>query len=523
MKKMVDVQKRNGFSQPHLFSFTTKVGALTPCLTRKLMPNHTVSDDITFNVELPPMASDFRGRVDVCFEAFFVPNRLLYGGWMNYIMRNGAMAGSFVPEGLPSIYLPFVQNTASTQSLFRRGTLSDYLGCRGGLPFNQENPGLSVGRISIFEFLAYHRIYDDWYRNPQVQKPVFLPIANGSSSKNLAELPFCEFTAASPSFVLTNTFNDGVRLGDLRYRNYGSDYFTDSFTTPNGGASPIYVDVDPDNGFSIQSFRAGNALQRFAERNQLAKGDYRNVIRVNYGITPSDALSNRCYYLGRVRKPITTRSIFSNSGSASGSQSPFANTPGGRSGFSVSASSGELFKNFKTSEHGVLMVLFSLVPHAVYASGVRRELLDADGDFTDVFCVPQLAQIGHQAISSFELSPQRVNGQPANFGYTERYAQYKTSVDEIHGELLPGGSLSFMSLARTSYAPAPVLNSDFLAIKPGDMDNITSVKGDLSKYGCIVDVLHDYKTICPLPRFSTPTLCDHILDSDWISINDNRL
>ena len=75
-KSMVDVQKRNAFDLSFINSFTAKVGTLTPCLCRKVMPGDILSDGINFNVELPPLAAPFRGKIDACFEAFFVPNRL---------------------------------------------------------------------------------------------------------------------------------------------------------------------------------------------------------------------------------------------------------------------------------------------------------------------------------------------------------------------------------------------------------------------------------------------------------------
>ena len=47
----------------------------------------------------------------------------------------------------------------------------------------------STSYYNIFKFLAYHRVYDDWYRNPNLSRPVFTqPV--GPSAITLSNLPY---------------------------------------------------------------------------------------------------------------------------------------------------------------------------------------------------------------------------------------------------------------------------------------------------------------------------------------------
>ena len=84
VKTPVDVPNRSGFAMPHEYMTSGRCGTLIPVLCKPFVPNETVSDQIMFECELPPMVTNFFGRIDICFEAFWVPNYLLWGGWDDF-------------------------------------------------------------------------------------------------------------------------------------------------------------------------------------------------------------------------------------------------------------------------------------------------------------------------------------------------------------------------------------------------------------------------------------------------------
>lgn len=520
MEKKVDVQRRNGFSRSFLNSGTAKVGTLTPVLVKKVSPGEIVSDRISYNVTLPPMASNFRGRVDVCFESFFVPNRLLYGGWRNFLMYNGGLSTQFAPSGVPKTGYPRASyyNSNCTQ-----GSLLDYLGYRPLL--NASNTYLNS--CDLLRVLSYHRIYHDWYRRKSVQSPVFLP-PSFNSSVSVGSLPYQYITNTSEFNTQNTALADGVNLYSLRQRNWDLDYFTDSYTTQNGGSTPISIEVG-DNGFTIQQFRLGNSLQRFAERNQLADGDYKTTIYVNYDTVPSDALCEQSIFIRQIRKPVVTKSVFANqSNTDPAGVSKYAGLQGNRAGFSDSVDSGVLFDNFQVKEHGFLFVIMSLVPEANYSQGIQRECIVPESQegmsFSNMFPIPQLAQVGNQPIYSGELIYSNTSPGPLSvFGYTERFAEYKTAKNEIHGLLASGESFAYSMVQRSFADSAVTLNSSFLQIPTTALDNITALTSSLSEYGYEYDVFHDFSTISPWPEYSTPTLGDHIINGKWIDVRTPQL
>ena len=83
-KVPVDIPNRSGFDLSFENLLTMKVGTLTPVLCEEVIPNETFSLGYLSQVQLPPMATNFFGRVDLRLEAFFVPMRILWGGWQNF-------------------------------------------------------------------------------------------------------------------------------------------------------------------------------------------------------------------------------------------------------------------------------------------------------------------------------------------------------------------------------------------------------------------------------------------------------
>ena len=80
-ERKVDIPNRSGFDLSFENLLTLKCGTLVPVLCEEVIPNETFSLGHMTQVQLPPMATDFYGRVDFRLEAFFVPNRILWGGW----------------------------------------------------------------------------------------------------------------------------------------------------------------------------------------------------------------------------------------------------------------------------------------------------------------------------------------------------------------------------------------------------------------------------------------------------------
>lgn len=497
----IELPNRSGFDMSHENLGTATCGTLIPVLVDELLPNDTISLGSSFQVQLPPMATDFYGRVDFILEAFFVPARLLWGGWESFMTH--PTANPQYPAGTPvegkSKYLPQVY-LGEEETL--RGSLADYLGFKGTV--------VEDYFANALPFLAYHRIWDDWYRDSRIQAPLFYKpnslsgVGIAVQERLVSYQPYVSGGVDAPTRLTVDPFSDGVALTDLRQRNWSKDYYTTASSLPqSGNAATLEFDVQDDGvgNFSIAALRSANSLQKWLERNNIAGYRYSDQIYAQYGIYPSDAIMDRCIYLGRTSQNVYTRSVFQ-TGNTNVTTNPY-NSVAAKFGSSQAVGEGSLVDNIRVTEHGYLMVLASLVPHAYYSTGVRRYLKrSVVGDIA----FPLLSGMGDQAIMVSELYPSGAIQEDSVFGYTDLYAEYKYHDDEVHGLLVDGESLDAFALQR-SFDSKPQLSSSFLQIPTSYMKQVYAVEAD-GGFDCWYDIFFPYKKISTLPEYSLPTLAD---------------
>lgn len=513
----VRVQNRSTFNMSHENFLSMKIGKLIPVLTEKVIPGDKVTLKQLSNIKLAPLATNFFGRVDFCVEAFFVPNRILFAGWRDFMLFNGGLATSYNPYGVEKMYLPYITSSSELVNPFEVGSLGDYLGVQP-FPDDGTQGEISSARIDSLPFLAYCKIWDDFYRDKRIQQSLFAAPAQNSKYR-AAFAPF-QRTGVAVAYDVADVTNksaymyDGSLITDLRSRNYAKDYFTSAELYQNGGSTQLKVQVpvtDDEGYFTIQELRAANSLQRFAEVNALAGGDYPTLIKALYGVVPSDANIDRPIYLGSYRSPLYKNSVAqTNDNIGTPSVSPFEGQLGNMGANSQTSAKGNLINGFEVKEHGFIMVLASIVPHANYSSGTRKYLNlenigGSDVKFTDYAPVPMLAGVGNEPVYNSELSfSWNTNYRKQVFGWTERYASYKYHSDETHGLLRYGEDLQAFALHRAFANPS--LTSTFLAIPESSLDNVTAVAATLSQYGAQVDIYNELIMTRPLPVYSIPTL-----------------
>lgn len=514
-KTPVKIPNKSGFDLSHENMLTMKCGTLVPVMTDLLIPGDKVSLGSAFELQLPPMATDFYGRVRFKMEAFFVPCRLLYGGWQKFMTAptNSSLPGQSVSSQLPYVVVP-----SANSSVLGRGTLADYLG------FKYSPTSKNVTINNIMRFIAYHKIYDDWYRDSRIQTPAFSE--DVATSNAIANLPFTSMSGDPLITYGPNTnFLDGVSLFSLRQRNWARDYFTNATPLPQAGtaASLSFETSDDGSGsgistgeFTIASLRAANALQQWLERNNIAGNRYADQIRAHFGVMPSDAVNQRPVYLGSSSAVIYNHSVYQQNAAISEPESsssvdthnPFK-TVGSKYSSPIASDKNSLIGSFEATEFGYLMVIGSVVPDAVYGTGVNRDFLRSKiGDFA----FPLLQGVGDQPIYSAELLSTGPDAGSmdamATFGYSQRFSEYKFMEDEVHGGLCDGQPLSAFALKR-SFLNQVSLGSDFLTIPITYLDDVAASSDALpSSYGSWADIFFQYRKISVLSAYTIPTLGD---------------
>lgn len=556
----VEVPRLSGFDKSFMNLYTAPCGTLVPALCDEIMPGSIIDLRLAASVSLPPLASDTFMRCSLKVETFFVPMRLCFGGFEHFFVGDKfetALGTDYTETSvtrLPSFGFvyhsePDTFSGTDFSLVFGAGSLSDYLGFKAGkmdsLTFtpNDSAPYWGQGEdspFSLMPYIAYHKLWSDWYRSSLIQRDCFAPLAESTTwsvshpasslpyvcSNDVAYgefVPFVDFWPASDGawsdfagtpFMLA----DGVSLFQLRQRNFGFDFFTCATPSPQNGDA-VSVKLDPTslstlgNGFTISQLRSMNSLQQWRERNNLTGDRYVDRLFGQYGCRPSDGIAQRVLCLASDDIEVYSKGIYNSNNAAndSGSQNPFGGSLGARGASAYGSTDGAitLCKGFKATEPGYLMVITSLVPRVTYASGLDSKLMryclpNSQGEMAN----PILQNIGPEPIYACELT-ENVWERTDVFGYTDRYGHFKAKFDELHGLVRDGESLESFALQRYLDAASDAyIDNEFLQIPTDYMDNITAVKSTISEYGCWVDSYFDYKVSMPLAKYSLPSLQD---------------
>lgn len=574
--------KYSGFDKSFKNLLTAKVGTLVPVLCDPVIPGTRVDLRASLKMAMPPLASDTFMNVQLKQEAFFVPASSLYGGFNDFITKRDIMpaayGGTVKKAILPYIDIEFdtpgIQNGGSVGE-FDPGTLADYLGFRS---FGQLTADMDLlPKVNPFPFLAYHRVYDRFYRNSLITKPLFqrvsskvdVPDGSGGTYKGytVGQLPYLTFVEGEETAARIQSMPDiapdpldpsdpgtisGIRdlfsyadsensigayasgreaddligLFHLRQRNFGADYFTTATPTPQRGDPSVVqftVDAQGNGEISIAAIRAMNAMQLFRERNNYIDDNIHSYNRAHYNVNRTGYGESLPQFLGQMISNVYTDSVSQTApDNADVSSNPFKSV-GAEYGQASSQDSGNLVNGFEAPEFGYILVLASLVPEVAYSSGIERHLLElVNGN--GAFDIPDalLQNVGPQEVFTYELdgsiiqmvSPSTPDLWREVFGYQQRFAHYMEKRDQVHGLFRDGESLEAFALQRNLYMPE--LSTEFLQIPCAYLDQVAAVSGDISKYGYWLDEYFDYKISMPIAAYSIPSLENPAGQIEWL-------
>lgn len=529
-KVPVKVQRKSGFDKSFQNLFTGKVGTIIPILTDELIPNSTVRLRMAITTQLPPLASDTFMRVKQKYAAFFVPTRILVPRYEDWL------AGQYNTTTGAKVTLPvFAFNPETDKAAYGNGSLLDYLGYKCSETKFTE---LQSRVVSALPMLAYHKIWNDWFRNSLVQRDIFnravgSPLAyNPSTSSilvpvNTANNRYC-FTYNATSDETTaggSAFADDVQITSLRQANFGSDLFTSCTPQPqNGQAQAVSFQTVNSNGkFTISALRAANSMQQFLERNNLAGNRLVDYVKAQYGANLNDAIAQRPVLLGSGSFDVYSKGIYQTNAEMSqpetsvevNTNNPFKSVAS-KYGSAYVDGNDLVIDGFTAQEPGYLMVVTWLSPKVTYSTGIdpiltRYTAVDSQSDMAN----PILQNVGNEPIYAKQLSSDdAITNSNAVFGYNERYANWKDKMDEVHGLLRDNASLASFALQRTfgvtgtTPGYSPRITSEFLQIPTDYMDQVAAVSTSISQFGYWCDTYFDYKVSMPLARYSVPSLQD---------------
>lgn len=483
--------------------FTGDMGLLYPIVADEMVPGDTFEIGNEVVIRFQPMVAPMLHQVDVYIHYFFVPYRLLWDEWEDFI--TGGESGDLTPV-IPE-YDPYSKGNGKFVPSFEgnaKYTLWDYFGFPVGV-------NLPVGQRPLsFPWRAYNLVWNEYYRDQNVMDEVnldqpavlrrcwkkdYFTSALPWQQRGLAPaLPISGVTSAEWPSSSVGVSTAAYNLQFSPYPNDNSAFINNSGARDNvlGFLGKNTVDLSVASTFDIADLRLAFQIQKFLERNARAGARYTEFLGAHFGVAPRDERLQRPEYVGGMKTGVVVSEVLQTSETS-------ANSPQGNlAGHAIVADKGYIAK-YHATEFGVIIGLLSVMPKAAYQQGVNKQWLRKT---KYDFYFPEFAHLSEQPIKRIQLyATDNEIENDTIFGYQGIYDEMRVKYDMVCADMRD--TFDYWHLGR-KFASPPALNQDFLLCNPSK--RIFAVQDEP---GMIISVGNIIKAIRPLPAMAEPGLIDH--------------
>uniref|UniRef100_A0AAU8B8B7 Major capsid protein n=1 Tax=Dulem virus 101 TaxID=3145578 RepID=A0AAU8B8B7_9VIRU len=545
--------RRSFFNLSHDVKLTCDMGQLIPVMCDEVMPGDIFKISNQAVIRFQPLVAPVMHDVYMFTHYFFVPYRILWPEWEDFI--TGGKDGDYT--GNPPFYLSGTADDETRKD--QLNTLWDYFGfpiLKGQVLEQDMSP-------SAFPWNSYNLIWNEYYRDQNLDDEVALdnnavlyrrwkkdyftsalpfqqrgvsPAFNVGGSGTLS---FPEFTGFQDfSLAIGNRIDNGDStklIGSVLGKVPGlapghSAYFPIASTDTTPLSIPQYsgqqkygylylnkgsnadqpadsikavdakvleqlqkasIDFSGSTGFNIADLRLAFQIQKFMERNARSGVRYTEFLRAHFGVSPTDSRLDRPEYIGGTRTPVLFNEVLQTS--ATSDTSPQANMAG--RGISADAS---YVGKYRVQEFGLIMGIMSVMPKATYQQGINRQWLRItryDYPF------PEFAHLSEQGIENQEIYAQGKASDKEIFGFQGRYNECRYKPSKVCGQMRD--TFDYWHFGR-KFETQPLLNSSFIECKPDKRPfAVQNEPGLLVNFGNII------KSLRPIPVIAEPGLIDH--------------
>lgn len=535
--------QRSNFDLSYPVIANCDMGEVIPILLQEAVPGDYFSIGNQAVVRTEQLVAPAYQLIKGLVNYFFVPNRLLWEQWEEFITggEDGQSTAVYPVETL--------EKTADKDTTFKKYDFYDY----AGMPLGNTLDGVEPSTMPL---TAYNLIYNEWYRDQNLQDK--RELTDRSIFKRAWEKDY--FTSALPFqqrgiapsvpltgigkvlFNLTNT-NTPRAQGSVYYDDITN--FVETTTAgltgnasaiqgankkiPDGRLLKVNVNIgqgsDPQASvakweewlnnnsidltnvgtFNVSDLRNIVQLQKWMERNARAGVRYTEFLKAHFGVSPTDSRLDRPELIFSTSFDVVISEVTQ--------MSETATTPLGTLAGNAKAVSTESAKNkYYVEEYGWIIGLMTIRPEGVYGSqGVPRAWRRKSR--LEQF-YPEFVNLSEQAIDKAELcvdldmsethtAEQREENNLKIFGYQERYGDMKTRQGIIAGDMRD--TLVEWHQARI-FDKQPALNSEFIECNPSKRIFNAQKATDKSIIFYFFNMIY---AVRPLPFISEPGLTDH--------------
>ena len=540
---------------------TMQFGKLYPIYCDEILPADSKKMSLGSLVRMATPLFPVMDSSYMDFYAFFVPNRLAWSHWENFMGQNDDSA--WVSDVEYSIPILSIADLDDQVGVAANAFLPDSIYDHFGLPTQVQIPDGTA--ISALPLRSYNIIWNEWFRDQNYQNPI--PVNTGDDDGNNSYTLLSvnklhdEFTSVLPEpqkgESVSLMFNGGLApvyavmgtdkskyyetllsLNDepdleniwMEYMrdNVGTDSASRNLMTGPSGAvsgqptitagkvlnstatttgSPNYANTVISNLVAnlneatigtINSLRNAIVVQQYLERLALGGSRYTEIIRSMFGVVSPDARLQRPELLGHIRINVEMQQVVQTSFQGGDNEV----TPLGNTGAYSKTTGYNFFFDKSFVEHGHLIILACARTEQSYQQGLegmwtRRSVTD--------FYNPIFANIGNQPILNKRIYfSNNADQNEEVFGYQEAWSEYRYKPNRVSGAFRSNHP---QSLDAWHYAPyfteLPIVGEDFLKQTSEVVDRTLAVQ-DGPELLC--NFFFDEVATRPMPVYSIPGL-----------------
>ena len=491
---------RSSFDLSSKKLFTAKIGEILPCYWQIAIPGNKYRISSDWFTRTVPVNTAAYTRIKEYYDFYAVPLRLIsralpqaFTQMTDYMTSassstTNTSALTSVPnvtQNLLSMFLqtanagdqsnvrddaglPIVYGSCKLLDLLGYGSLIDsknagkaaitqkYLGVDNLADADNPLVYQTSQTVNALPFLAYQKIYYDFYSNSQWEKHkayaynvdywsgtgnislvtdmVQLRYANYPKDYFMGMLPSSQYgSVAILSSVYSSSYpsNSVLVVSDDRSSVSGVENKANSSSVSVSGVNASFRPSFVNSDLSALSIRATEYLQRWKEVVQFSSKDYSDQMAAQFGIKAPEYMGNHVHYIGGWSSVININEVVNTNLDSDSSQASIA-------GKGVSSKSGHTLTYDCGAEHQIIMCVYHAVPMLDWnLTGQAPQLtVTAISDFPQ----PAFDQLGMQAVPALNLQNNPGRNVSGSLGYNLRYWQWKSNIDTVHAGFRAGAA-----------------------------------------------------------------------------------